>query len=50
LNERELKVKERLEAEGWRVLRNGAPDFIALKVDAEGNITEWKGYGCHLNH
>lgn len=42
MNRRELVVKQQLEAEGWKVLRNGAPDFIALKV-VEGKITEMKG-------
>jgi len=43
MNATELKIKNQLESEGWRVLRGGAPDFIALKVDGEGNITDWKG-------
>ena len=40
LNRRELEVKQRYEADGWKVLRNGAPDFVCLKLDAEGNISE----------
>ncbi len=42
MNRRELIVKQQLEADGWRVLRNGAPDFIALKT-ADGKIIEMKG-------
>ena len=42
MNRREVAVKQQLEADGWRVLRNGAPDFIALKV-ANGEIVEMKG-------
>lgn len=43
MNERELKVKARLESEGYRVLRGGAPDFIALKVNSVGEILSFKG-------
>lgn len=25
------------------MLRGGAPDFIAIKIDAEGNVIEFKG-------
>lgn len=39
MNRREQAVKERYEAQGWKVLRNGAPDFLALKV-VDGRITE----------
>lgn len=38
MNRREEEVKAKYEAEGWRVLRNGAPDFVMLKVDEEGAI------------
>jgi len=43
MNARELKVKKKLEAEGYKVLRGGAPDFIALKVDPSGKILSFKG-------
>ena len=42
MNQRELEVKKQLEADGWRVLRNGAPDFVALRVLAN-EIIEMKG-------
>lgn len=42
MNQRELAVKRQLEDNGWRVLRNGAPDFIALRVVAD-KIIEMKG-------
>ena len=42
MNRRELEVKKQLESEGWKVLRNGAPDFIALKV-VNGSIIDMKG-------
>jgi hypothetical protein len=31
VNERETRVKALLEADGWTVLRSGAPDFFATK-------------------
>jgi len=40
MNPREEVVKARYEAEGWRMLRNGAPDFVALKVGSDGEITD----------
>ena len=40
MNKRELVVKSKYEALGWKVLRNGAPDFICLKVDPNGEITD----------
>jgi len=43
VNQREQTIKVKYESEGWRMLRNGAPDFIALKVDEAGNILEIKG-------
>lgn len=43
MNERELIIKRKYEAEGWRILRGGAPDFIALKVDEGGEILEFMG-------
>ena len=43
MNARELRVKAKLESEGYRVLRGGAPDFIALKVSPTGEIMEFKG-------
>jgi len=33
MNRRELEVKKKYEDEGWKVLRNGAPDFVMLKVE-----------------
>lgn len=42
MNQRELEIKAKLEAEGWVVLRGGAPDFIALRTDGNGRITEFK--------
>ena len=43
MNARELRVKAKLEAEGYRVLRGGSPDFIALKVNPTGEILNFKG-------
>jgi len=43
MNNSERKIKQQLESEGWKVLRGGAPDFIALKVNEEGEITDFKG-------
>ena len=43
MNRREKEVKAKLEASGWKVLRNGAPDFICLRTDEAGNITETMG-------
>jgi len=43
MNQREQTIKAKYESEGWRMLRNGAPDFIALKVDEAGNILKIKG-------
>jgi hypothetical protein len=40
LNRRELTVKTNYEKSGWRILRNGAPDLIALKVNERGDITD----------
>ena len=42
MNISENKVKARLEAEGFKVLRGGAPDFIALTV-TNGEIISFKG-------
>ena len=33
MNRRELEVKKKYEDEGWKVLRNGAPDFVMFKVE-----------------
>jgi hypothetical protein len=41
MNSLERQVKQQLEAEGWRVLRGGSPDFLALRVN-NGEITEVK--------
>ena len=35
MNRREREVFERYKAEGWRPLRNGAPDFVMLKTDGD---------------
>ena len=43
MNRREREVKERYESQGWRMLRNGAPDFVALKIDSEGIILDIRG-------
>ena len=50
MNERELKVKAKYEAEGWRMLRGGAPDFIALKIDEKGGILEFMGIEVKNSH
>lgn len=39
MNKREERVKQRYEADGWKVLRGGAPDFLMLKID-NGKIKE----------
>lgn len=54
VNERERKVAERYQADGWRVLRNGAPDFLMLKVE-DGEIldiraVEVKSPGSRLSY
>jgi len=33
VNEREKEVLENLEDDGWKVIRGGWPDFLALKVN-----------------
>lgn len=38
-NEREDRVLQRYKADGWVMLRGGAPDFIALKV-VDGKIVD----------
>jgi hypothetical protein len=43
MNSREQNVKQKYEEQGWHVLRGGAPDFLAIRVDTEGNILEFKG-------
>ncbi len=42
MNNSEKQVKQQLEDEGWKVLRGGAPDYIALKVN-NGQIDIFKG-------
>jgi hypothetical protein len=37
-----LEVKKKYEALGWKILRNGAPDFLVIKVDEKGTILETK--------
>jgi predicted Holliday junction resolvase-like endonuclease len=39
MNYREQHIKKKYEAEGWKVLRNGAPDFIMLKL-IDGKIVD----------
>ena len=39
MNQREIFVAEKYKQEGWTPLRNGAPDFIMLKVN-NNNITD----------
>ena len=50
MNNRELEVKAKYEADGWRMLRGGAPDFIALKVDEKGGIFEFQGIEVKNSH
>ena len=33
MNHREQYVAEKYKQEGWKILKNGAPDFIMLKVE-----------------
>lgn len=49
MNNRELKVKDKYEQDGWKMLRGGAPDYIALRVDGEGKITEFEGVEVKRN-
>ena len=42
LNWRETEIKEQYEKKGWRMLKNGAPDFVALRVE-DGQIVDMKG-------
>jgi len=41
VNEREKEVLEDLEDDGWKVIRGGWPDFLALKVN-DGKIEDFK--------
>lgn len=41
VNDNELKIVEKYEAQGWRTLRGGAPDFLFLKVDNRGEIEDF---------
>jgi len=41
VNKREKEVLENLEDDGWKVVRGGWPDFLALKVD-KGKIEDFK--------
>lgn len=43
MNTRELEIKKKYEQQGWKMLRGGAPDFIAIKVDSNGDIVQFKG-------
>lgn len=42
MNAFEKRVKHHLEKEGWEVLYTGWPDFLAIKRDENGKITERK--------
>ena len=33
MNYREESIRKKYEAEGWKALRNRAPDFVMLKVE-----------------
>lgn len=39
MNDRERQIAERYREQGWKPLRNGAPDFLMLKV-IDGDIKE----------
>lgn len=39
MNDNELKVREKYEKQGWKVLRGGSPDFLCLKVE-DGKIVD----------
>ena len=39
MNDRELQVKQQYEEKGWKVLRNGAPDFLMFKTLESTNAT-----------
>ena len=41
MNTRELEIKKKYEEQGWRALKNGAPDFVMLKV-VDGVIQDMK--------
>lgn len=40
MNYREVHVKTKYEAEGFKMLHNGAPDFAGIKTDEKGRIVE----------
>ena len=40
VNKREKEVLERYEAEGWKTVRCGAPDFLFIKTN-NGEITDF---------
>ena len=40
VNAREQVIADRYIADGWRPLRGGAPDFIMVKTDANGEIVD----------
>ena len=42
VNRREKEAEERYEEEGWNSVRNGAPDWLFIKTDEDGNITDVK--------
>lgn len=56
MNRSEKEVKARYESQGWRMLRGGAPDFIAIKDEnGRGAIKEFRGIevkspGGNLSH
>ena len=39
MNRRESEIADRYKAMGWRPMKNGAPDFLMLIADANGDIT-----------
>jgi hypothetical protein len=40
VTESEKQIVEKYMREGWRVLRGGAPDFLMLKVNEQGEIED----------
>jgi len=43
MNERESLIDERYRSEGWKMVRNGAPDFVAVKPHLDGGISIERG-------
>lgn len=40
VNEREKAVQQDYEEDGWIAVRNGAPDWLFVKTDDDGNIED----------